>query len=240
MPVPSFWHAGDIRGLREELRDDRRTPWLTPPLKRPRRTAPDPRTAARRTRKIRTHHLQQMKERGEKWAMLTAYDQYAAATFDEAGIPVHARRRLGLQQRLRQRDVAAGHGRRADPARPRRDPLDEPRAGRRRPAVRLLPALARAGLRHGRAVHEGGQRARGQARGRPADGAAGQAADRRRHPGHGAHRLHAAGRAQPRRLPRAGPRRRRPSSSSPRPRRSRTPGRSRSSWRWCPRRSPPR
>ncbi|MCW2752580.1 MAG: panB [Aeromicrobium sp.] len=39
-------------------------------------------------RKIRTHHLQQMKERGEKWAMLTAYDQYAAGIFDEAGIPV--------------------------------------------------------------------------------------------------------------------------------------------------------
>jgi 3-methyl-2-oxobutanoate hydroxymethyltransferase len=29
-----------------------------------------------------------MKERGEKWAMLTAYDMYTAATFDEAGIPV--------------------------------------------------------------------------------------------------------------------------------------------------------
>jgi len=29
-----------------------------------------------------------MKERGERWAMLTAYDMYAAATFDEAGIPV--------------------------------------------------------------------------------------------------------------------------------------------------------
>jgi 3-methyl-2-oxobutanoate hydroxymethyltransferase len=29
-----------------------------------------------------------MKQRGEKWAMLTAYDMYAAATFDEAGIPV--------------------------------------------------------------------------------------------------------------------------------------------------------
>jgi 3-methyl-2-oxobutanoate hydroxymethyltransferase len=29
-----------------------------------------------------------MKERGEKWAMLTAYEMYAAATFDEAGIPV--------------------------------------------------------------------------------------------------------------------------------------------------------
>jgi len=39
-------------------------------------------------RRTRTHHLQQMKERGQKWAMLTAYDQYTAATFDEAGIPV--------------------------------------------------------------------------------------------------------------------------------------------------------
>ncbi|MDQ3663198.1 MAG: 3-methyl-2-oxobutanoate hydroxymethyltransferase [Actinomycetota bacterium] len=39
-------------------------------------------------RRIRTRHLQEMKARGEKWAMLTAYEQYAAATFDEAGIPV--------------------------------------------------------------------------------------------------------------------------------------------------------
>ncbi len=39
-------------------------------------------------KRIRIHHLQQMKDRGEKWAMLTAYEQYAAATFDEAGIPV--------------------------------------------------------------------------------------------------------------------------------------------------------
>jgi 3-methyl-2-oxobutanoate hydroxymethyltransferase len=29
-----------------------------------------------------------MKDRGEKWAMLTAYDQYTAAVFEEAGIPV--------------------------------------------------------------------------------------------------------------------------------------------------------
>lgn len=29
-----------------------------------------------------------MKERSEKWAMLTAYEQYAAQIFDEAGIPV--------------------------------------------------------------------------------------------------------------------------------------------------------
>jgi 3-methyl-2-oxobutanoate hydroxymethyltransferase len=39
-------------------------------------------------RRVRIPHLRQMKERGEKWAMLTAYDMYAAATFDEAGIPV--------------------------------------------------------------------------------------------------------------------------------------------------------
>jgi 3-methyl-2-oxobutanoate hydroxymethyltransferase len=44
-------------------------------------------TAATRKR-VRIHHLREMKERGEKWAMLTAYDMYAAATFDEAGIPV--------------------------------------------------------------------------------------------------------------------------------------------------------
>jgi 3-methyl-2-oxobutanoate hydroxymethyltransferase len=39
-------------------------------------------------RRIRIHHLQAMKDRGERWAMLTAYDQYAAAVFDEVGIPV--------------------------------------------------------------------------------------------------------------------------------------------------------
>src|SRR3954467_7080432 len=38
--------------------------------------------------RVRTHHLRQFKERGEKFSMLTAYEQYAAATFDEAGIDV--------------------------------------------------------------------------------------------------------------------------------------------------------
>ncbi|EON24755.1 3-methyl-2-oxobutanoate [Nocardioides sp. CF8] len=37
-------------------------------------------------KKIRTHHLREMKERGEKITMLTAYDMYTAQTFDEAGI----------------------------------------------------------------------------------------------------------------------------------------------------------
>ncbi len=37
-------------------------------------------------KKIRTHHLREMKERGEKITMLTAYDMYTAETFDQAGI----------------------------------------------------------------------------------------------------------------------------------------------------------
>jgi 3-methyl-2-oxobutanoate hydroxymethyltransferase len=38
--------------------------------------------------RVRVHHLQQAKERGEKWAMLTAYDTTSASVFEEAGIPV--------------------------------------------------------------------------------------------------------------------------------------------------------
>ena len=50
--------------------------------------APPPSSPPPGTRRIRVHHLHEMKSRGERWPMLTAYDQYAAATFDEAGIPV--------------------------------------------------------------------------------------------------------------------------------------------------------
>jgi 3-methyl-2-oxobutanoate hydroxymethyltransferase len=39
-------------------------------------------------RRVRTHHLTDAKRRGERWPMLTAYDQYAAEIFDRAGIPV--------------------------------------------------------------------------------------------------------------------------------------------------------
>ncbi len=51
-------------------------------------TGPARSTASANTKRVRVHHLREMKQRGEKWAMLTAYEQYAAATFDEAGIPV--------------------------------------------------------------------------------------------------------------------------------------------------------
>ena len=49
-------------------------------------STPGPVAAARK--RVRVPHLREMKARGEKWAMLTAYDMYAASTFDEAGIPV--------------------------------------------------------------------------------------------------------------------------------------------------------
>ena len=42
----------------------------------------------RNTARIRIPHLREMKARGDKWAMLTAYDMYSAAVFEDAGIPV--------------------------------------------------------------------------------------------------------------------------------------------------------
>lgn len=46
------------------------------------------RAPAGKPRRTRIHHLRELKERGERWPMLTAYDVYSAEIFDEAGIPV--------------------------------------------------------------------------------------------------------------------------------------------------------
>ncbi|MBW4702500.1 3-methyl-2-oxobutanoate hydroxymethyltransferase [Micromonospora sp. RL09-050-HVF-A] len=40
------------------------------------------------TRRVRTRDLIAAKKRGDRWAMLTSYDQYTAGIFDQAGIPV--------------------------------------------------------------------------------------------------------------------------------------------------------
>ena len=40
------------------------------------------------TRRVRTRDLIAAKERGDRWPMLTSYDQYTAAIFDQAGVPV--------------------------------------------------------------------------------------------------------------------------------------------------------
>jgi len=45
-------------------------------------------TGARPVKKVRTRHLQEMKQRGERFTMLTSYDMYTAAVFDQAGIDV--------------------------------------------------------------------------------------------------------------------------------------------------------
>ena len=55
---------------------------MTPPY----RSGPAP--ASGKPRRTRIHHLRELKERGERWPMLTAYDMYSAEIFDEAGIPV--------------------------------------------------------------------------------------------------------------------------------------------------------
>ncbi|MDR6508736.1 3-methyl-2-oxobutanoate hydroxymethyltransferase [Arthrobacter oryzae] len=51
-------------------------------------TATTPETARKPVARIRIHHLQQAKANGEHFAMLTAYEQYTAEIFDEAGIEV--------------------------------------------------------------------------------------------------------------------------------------------------------
>lgn len=43
---------------------------------------------AQQATRVRISHLKQMKVDGQKWAMLTTYDMYSAAIFEEAGIPV--------------------------------------------------------------------------------------------------------------------------------------------------------
>jgi 3-methyl-2-oxobutanoate hydroxymethyltransferase len=40
------------------------------------------------TRRVRTRDLIAAKSRGDRWPMLTSYDQYTAAIFDQAGVPV--------------------------------------------------------------------------------------------------------------------------------------------------------
>ncbi|RYJ02841.1 MAG: 3-methyl-2-oxobutanoate hydroxymethyltransferase, partial [Actinomycetales bacterium] len=67
---------------------------MSEPTSAPRSDAEEPApygsgpTTSSDVKRVRTHHLAQWKQQGHKWAMLTAYDQYMAATFDEAGIPV--------------------------------------------------------------------------------------------------------------------------------------------------------
>ena len=71
----------------------------------PEGTAPygnGPAAAAAPPKRVRIPHLQAMTDRGERWAMLTAYDMYAAQVFDRAGIEtlVARWRAAAVQSRL--------------------------------------------------------------------------------------------------------------------------------------------
>jgi 3-methyl-2-oxobutanoate hydroxymethyltransferase len=62
----------------------------TPERAVPERGTPEqaPYRTIERPKRTRIPHLHALKERGERWAMLTAYDTYTAEIFDDAGIPV--------------------------------------------------------------------------------------------------------------------------------------------------------
>ena len=116
--------------------------------------------------KIRTHHLQKMKAEGHKWAMLTAYDYSTARVFDEAGIPV-------LLVGDSAANVVYGYDTTVPVSIDELIPLVRGvvRGAPHALVVADLPfgsyeagAHRRAGGRH--PVHEGGRRARRQARGR--------------------------------------------------------------------------
>ena len=184
--------------------------------------------AAKPAKRVRTHHLREMKERGEKWAMLTAYDMYTAATFDEAGIPV-----------LLVGDSASNNVYGNETSLP--VTVDEliplvravTRSVRRALVVADLPfgsyqaspeQAFHTSVRFMKEANAHAVKLEGGAEMAPQV----ELLTRSGHPGDGAHRLHAAVRAQPRRLPRAGPRRGRRPAARRRARPWRRPARSRS------------
>ena len=166
--------------------------------------------------------LAEKKRLGEPIVMVTAYDYPSAQVAEEAGVDVvlvgdsGAMTVLGYPSTVPvstdEMLMLAGAVRRG---------LQHAAAGRR-PAVRLLRGLRRAGDRHRAAVHQGGGLRRGQARARRHQRAARAGDRRRRHPGHGPRRPDPADGDRARRLPRPGPHRR--AGAAGRPRRARPPG----------------
>ena len=161
-------------------------------------------------KRIRTHHLRDMKQRGEKFAMLTAYEQYAAQTFDEAGIEV-----------LLVGDSASNNVYGNETSLP--VTVDELIPLTRAVSKSVRRALVVGDLPFGsyqaspqqayetavRFMKEGGAHCVKLEGGREMAPQI-ELLTRGGVPGHGAHRLHPAERARPRRLPRPGARRGRP------------------------------
>ena len=122
--------------------------------------------------KLALPELAEMKRRGDRIAMVTAYDAPAARLADEAGVELDPRRRLGGDGDARTRVDRSGDARRDDLPHARRHPRGAPAARDRRPAVRLVRDLRRAGGRE-RDPHASRRAApTRQARGRRPDGLA--------------------------------------------------------------------
>ena len=166
-----------------------------------------------------------MKRRGDKIVMVTAYDAPSARLADEAGVELILVGDTAAMVMLGHESTRPGHARRDDLPHPRRHARGAPAARRRRPALRQLRGLRRAGGRERDPAGEGGRRRRRQARGRRPDGLA-RARDRRvEHRGRGPRRADAAVGDEARRLPRAGAHRRGGARSSRRRARARGGGR---------------
>ena len=167
--------------------------------------------------------LHEMRALGEPIVMITAYDHPSAVVVEEAGVDIVLVGDSAANTVLGYESTVPGDGRRAADARRRGAARARDAAAGRRPAVRLLRGLGRAGDRHRPPLRQGGGLRRRQARGRRGDGRARPRDRACRRAGHGPRRSHAADGHRARRLPRPGPhgRARAPGAR----RRARPPGR---------------
>ena len=183
------------------------------------------------------HQAAEMRALGEPIVMVTAYDHPSAVVVEEAGVDVVLVGDSAANNVLGYADTVPVTVEELLMLAARRPARPEDAAAGRRPAVRLLRGVRRAGDRHRAPLRQGGGLRRRQARGRRRDGRARPRDRARRRAGDGPRRPDAADRDGARRLPRPGPhgraRARRCSTTRSRCRR---PAASRSSSR----RSPPR
>ena len=185
--------------------------------------------------KLALPELREMKRRGDRISMVTAYDAPGGAPRGRGGRRARPRRRLGGDGDARARVDRPGDARRDDLPHARGHPGGAPAARDRRPAVRHVRDLRRAGGRQRDPDAQGGRRRLREARGRRPDGRAGARDRRVEHRRDGPHRADAAVGDQARRLPRAGAHGRRGARALRRRRsRCRTPAASRSCSRRCP------
>ncbi len=155
--------------------------------------------------KLALPEVGEMKRRGDRIVMVTAYDAPSGRIADDAGVDLILVGDSAAMVVLGHDSTVPGDDRRDDHPHARGEPRRAAAARDRRPAVRLVPGERRAGARDGDPVPQGGGRRRRQARRRRDDALARPRADVGRHPGDGPHRPDAADRDDARRFQGAGP-----------------------------------